>query len=364
MTMPSFVALFGRSATVSAAAHGRVNLIGEHTDYNDGFVLPVPIPQRTTVELSPRPDRLVRVASALDGGVVRTYKLGAEARSRDWTDYVQGVTATLAREGFGIHGFDARITSEVPAGSGLASSAALEVGLLHALRDAFALDLDDVRLALLGQRAENEFVGARVGVMDQMSASVGMADHALFLDTRELAWEHVALPNIIDLIVIHSGITHTNAAGGYNERRAECEQARAMLGIASLRDLRVGDLPPAGVLPPPLDRRVRHVVTENERVQGAVQALRAGAVARLGQLLTWSHESLRDDYEVSTPEIELLVSLAAGERGVFGARLTGGGFGGSIVAVAERGIGASVAQRVVEQFIARTGHGARVLLPA
>jgi galactokinase len=363
MGLAAFAELFGRGAEVMADAHGRVNLIGEHTDYNGGFVLPVPIPQRTTVELARREDRAVRVASALDGGAVHTFELGGEAPTGGWMDYVQGVTATLAQEGFRLRGFDARITSDVPAGSGLASSAALEVSLLRALRQALSLDLDDVRLALIGQHAENEFVGARVGVMDQMSASVGMTGHALFLDTRDLTWEQVALPETIDLIVIHSGISHANASSEYNVRRAECERACALLGIASLRDLRVSDLPPAGVLPPPLDRRTRHVVTENERVQGVVQALRAGAMARLGQLLTWSHESLRDDYEVSTPEIDRLVEAVARQRGVFGARLTGGGFGGSIVAVAERGAGSTAAEPAAIEYARQTGREPRLLLP-
>ena len=363
MSLPSFAEIFRRSHMVVGEAHGRVNLIGEHTDYNGGFVLPVPMPQRTTVELAPRDDRRVRVVSALDGGVLHAFELGAEARTDGWTDYVAGVTAALAREGLRIHGFDARISSDVPAGSGLASSAALEVSLLRALRHAFPLDLDDVRLALLGQQAENEFVGARVGVMDQMSAAVGSRGHALFLDTRDLTWEQVALPDTTELIVIHSGITHANASGGYNERRAECERACALLGVASLRDLRVSDLPAVGVLPSPLDRRVRHVVTENERVLGAVQALRVGATRRLGQLLVWSHESLGADYEVSIPAIDLLVEITAHQPGVFGARLTGGGFGGSIVAVAERGMGRAAAEQAVSEYKARTGSEARVLLP-
>jgi galactokinase len=364
MGVPSFAELFGRAPVVAEAAHGRVNLIGEHTDYNGGFVLPVPIPQRTCVELAPRDDRLVRIVSAYDGGLVHTYALGTETKTGSWTDYVQGVTASLATAGFELRGFDARIASDVPAGSGLASSAALEVALLRALRAAFALALDAVGLALIGQRAENEFVGARVGIMDQLCAAVGVPGHAIFLDTRSMEWCLVLLPEMLDLIVIHSGITHAHAGGAYNQRRAECERASALLGVTMLRQVRVRDLPPPGRLPPPLDRRVRHVVTENERVQGAVQALRRGALRRLGQLLAWSHESLRDDYAVSTPEIDLLVELTAGQPGVYGARLTGGGFGGCIVALAEHGAGKAAAAHAVQEYNARTRLPARVLLPA
>lgn len=361
--LPSFEELYGYAAAVTAAAHGRVNLIGEHTDYNGGFVLPVPIPQRTKVALAPRAGSTARLATALCPGPPREYILGEEERTGIWMDYVQGVTAIVRAEGLEIAGFDARIESEVPAGSGLASSAALTVALLRALRQAFHLDIDDIHLALLAQRAENEFVGARVGIMDPMVAVFGVPGTALFLDARSLEWQRVPMPDAIALIVIHSGITHANASGAYNARRAECERACALLGVVQLRDLRVRDLPPMGRLPPPLDRRVRHVVTENERVRGAVQALRLGAWRRLGELLTWSHESLRDDYEVSTPEIDQLVSLLAEEPGVYGARLTGGGFGGCIVAVADAAVATTAARTAATRYTAASGQAARVLLP-
>ena len=355
----SFAALFGRSATVTADAPGRVNLIGEHTDYNQGFVLPTPIPQRTVAELAPRADERVRAASATLSGGVEEYALGAETRGRGWLDYVQGLTWALRADGAVILGFDLRVTSSVPIGAGLASSAALEVAVLRALRAAFRLPLDDVELALLGQRAENDFVGARVGVMDQMVASLGADGRALLIDTRSLDCRSVPLPAGAELVVIDSGVAHTNRAGGYNARRAECERACALLGVTALRDLTVAD----AALPDPLARRVRHVVNENERVLAAAAALAAGDVARLGALLDASHASLRDDYEVSTPEVDLLVEAARAEPDVLGARLTGGGFGGAIVVLAHAGTGAAVGERITRRFTDRTGRSSTVLVP-
>ena len=354
-----FRALFGRSPSVTADAPGRVNLIGEHTDYNQGFVLPAPIPQRTVAELAPRTDEQVRAASASAGGAVEQYALGAETPGRGWLDYVQGLTWALSADGAVILGFDLRVASSVPIGAGLASSAALEVAVLRALRAAFRLPLDDVDLALVGQRAENEFVGARVGVMDQMAASLGVEGSALLIDTRSLAHRSVPLPAAAELVVIDSGVAHANRAGGYNARRAECERAAALLGVPALRDLAAADLPRAAALPDPLAHRVRHVVAENARVLEAVAALEAGDVVRLGTLLDASHASLRDDYEVSLPEIDRLVEVVRAEPEVLGARLTGGGFGGAVVALVRRDAAAAVAERVMR----RSGLSVTVLVP-
>jgi galactokinase len=359
----SFRALFGRSPSVTADAPGRVNLIGEHTDYNQGFVLPTPIPQRTVAELAPRPDEQVRVGSASLAGAMEGYVLGAETPGRGWLDYVQGLTWALRADGALILGFDLRVASSVPIGAGLASSAALEVAVLRALRAAFRLPLDDVELALLGQRAENEFVGARVGVMDQMAASLGIEGRALLIDTRSLEHRSVPLPAAAELVVIDSGVAHRNRAGGYNARQAECERACALLGVTALRDLVAADLPRAAVLPDPLAHRVRHVIGENERVRAAVAALEAGDIVRLGVLLDASHASLRDDYEVSTPEIDRLVAAARAEPETLGARLTGGGFGGAVVVLVRRGAAAAVAERVTRRFTRWTGRSATVPVP-
>jgi galactokinase len=362
--MSTFEALFGRPATVSASAPGRVNLIGEHTDYNQGLVLPVAIARRTTVELAPRVDGVIRAASAaMAAGEVVEYRLGTERRGLGWIDYLQGVTRTLEAEGHAFGGADLCIVSDVPVGGGLASSAALEVAFLRALREAFALPLDDLALALVGHRAENLFVGARVGVMDQIAASVGREGRALLLDARSLATAEVSVPEDLELVVVDSGVVHGHATGEYNRRRAECERAGALLGVTALRDLDAADLPRALALPPPLGRRVRHVVTENGRVEQAVAALRAGDAARLGAVLAAGHASLRDDYEVSTPDVDLLVDLLSAEAGVYGARMTGGGFGGAVLALAASGTGRAAGERAAAHYQARTGRTPAVLLP-
>jgi galactokinase len=360
--MPTFPSLFGRPAEVVASAPGRVNLIGEHTDYNGGLVLPTAIPQRTTVELALRDDGRVRVASAAVGGDARTYRLGAEARSGDWLDYVQGCTRVLA-ERAALRGFDALVTSDVPLGGGLSSSAALEVALLRALRTALALPLDDLALALLAHRAEHDFVGVRVGVMDQMAASLADMRTALFLDARSLAHTAVPLPASLALLVIDSGIAHRLIGGGYAERREECERAAALLGVATLRDVGPDDLARAPTLPDPLFRRARHVVTENARVSEAVAALRRGDVAALGALFLASHASMRDDFAVSLPELDALVEIAAADPAVYGARLTGGGFGGAVVAAARADAGPDTAARIAQAYRARTGARGRALVP-
>jgi galactokinase len=361
----SFQELFGSPPELVAHAPGRVNLIGEHTDYNGGFVLPMVIPQQTHVELRRRQDRRVRAFSANTSrqGEVLEFELGQEARGRGWLDFPQGVTSVLQREGHTLSGFEVRIASEVPLGSGLSSSASLDVCLLRALRQAFSLSLDDVRLAQLGQRVENDFVGAPVGVMDPMAISIASPGSALFLDTRDLRFEKVPLPPGMDPVIINSGVAHNHSAGDYRTRRAECERAAALLGVKELRDLSEADLPRAEELPDPLGRRVRHVVTENARVLATVEALRSGDLKKLGSLFYASHDSQRLDYEVSVPEIDMLVELAWADADVYGARLTGGGFGGSVVMMARAGTGATVAARICERYAARSSQKPTILVP-
>jgi galactokinase len=366
VTAPPFAELFGRPPLVAADAPGRVNLIGEHTDYNGGLVLPLAIPQRTRVELAPRdaPEKArVRAWTANLPRETEEYRLGEEKAGRGWLDYVQGVTQSLRLAGHKLGGFDLRVESDVPLGSGLSSSAALEVSLLRALREAFGLRLDDVEIALLGQKAENDFVGAPVGVMDQMASSLADERRALFLDTRHMRFERVPLPAGIEVAVIDSGISHNNAGGEYRRRREECERAAELLGFPQLRDLDIQDLWRLVALPEPLDRRARHVITENARVRAAVAAMQEGDLERLGKILNTAHDSLRDDFEVSLPEIDLLVDLARHEPGVYGARLTGGGFGGSIVVLTRAGEARAIADRVVAEYRQRTGRNGAVLVP-
>ena len=356
---------FGREPDVTASAPGRVNLIGEHTDYNDGFVLPLAVPLATRVAAARRTDDLALVSSReRDDGRIAEYQLGRERAGKGWLDYVQGVTDILRKSGHTLGGFDLALESDVPLGSGLASSAALLVAVMRALRELFGLTLDDVMLARLAQRAEVELVGARVGIMDQLCASLGDERHALFVDTRSLDYERVPFPASLELAVIGSGVAHSNAAGEYNTRRSECERACALLGVASLRDVGVADLPRIDALPAPLAGRARHVVTENQRVLDTVAALKANRLDELGPLLAASHRSMRDDYAVSVAEIDLLVDLASARPDVVGARLTGGGFGGSIIALTPAGGAAEAGRAIVHEYRAKSGRPGRLLVPA
>ena len=343
-----------------AAAPGRVNLLGEHTDYHGGLVLPTVLPQRTTVQLTTRPDDVVSVRSgAVDEAA--TYQIGREVSGRGWLDYVQGVTAALAARGMRTPGFDALIESTVPVGAGVSSSAALTVALLRALRQAAVLSLDDVAIARVAQAAETEFVGAPIGIMDQMACSVGREGEALFLDTRTLAYERIPLPASVAILVIHSGHTHDHATGEYATRRRESFEAAALLGVDQLRDLSITALPRLAALPAVLARRARHIITENQRVIDGVAALRAGDTAALGALFNASHTSMRDDYETSIADIDTLVSCGQADRDIYGARLTGGGFGGAVVMLARRGSGTMAAQRILTAYELRTGRSGTVL---
>jgi galactokinase len=353
-----FEAAFGRAPEVIASAPGRVNLIGEHTDYSDGFVLPIAIPQRTQVLLAQRYDAEVRAVSAnLGPRRAESFELGEERKRGGWIDYVQGTFAALRANGARVGGVDVAITSEVPVGAGLSSSAALEVALLRALREAFGLSLDDLALAVVGRAAETDFIGAPVGIMDQMAASLADESAALFLDTRSLSYQRVVLPPAVEIAVIDSGIAHGHATGEYRTRRAECDRAAMLLGVTMLRD--VSDVAMVDSLPEPLRRRARHVVTENARVLGAVTAMRGGDAIALGRLLDESHESLRVDFEVSVAAVDRLVELARRDGDVFGARMTGGGFGGAIVALTKAGYAAAAAARIVGAY----GDRGRQLVP-
>ena len=346
-----------------ASAPGRVNLIGEHTDYHEGFVLPTPIPQRTHVSLTARPDRIVRAKSGARGGAWEEFEIGREKPGRGWLDYVQGVTAMAARA-HALSGFDADIESDVPVGAGVSSSAALTVSLLKALRLLFALPMDDLAVATIARAAETDFVGAPVGIMDQMVCALGHADEALFLDTRDLSRSSIPLPPSIDLVVINSGITHQHAGGGYRDRRRESFEAAARLGVRVLRD--AADATPADLaqLPPLLRRRARHVISEHHRVSAAAAALRSSDVLRLRHLFAESHASMRDDYEITTPEVDRLVGLCTDHPAMIAARMTGGGFGGCVVALARRGEGALAAADVCRDYAAGGTVAGSVVVPA
>jgi galactokinase len=364
------VALFARTIggrpTGTWSAPGRVNLIGEHTDYNDGFVLPFAIGQRTHVALGPRDDGRIRVVSTFDAEPVEV-PLGELDRlfphHRDevpeWAAYPLGVAWALMRAGgrgaSEVTGVDLAIASDVPIGAGLSSSAAIEGAVATALDETWRLGLDRVALARVGRTAENEAVGAPTGIMDQMASMLGRADAAIFLDCRSLDADVVDLGFTdagLRLVVIDTGVKHSHATGGYGERRAACERGAAILGVAALRDVSVADLPRAEALMDELTfRRVRHVVTENQRVLDTVRTLRESGPRSIGELLLASHASMRDDFEISVPELDTAVE-AAMTAGAVGARMTGGGFGGAAIALVEESEVQTVSDAAVTAFAA------------
>ena len=335
-----FASRFGRTATGLWSAPGRVNLIGEHTDYNDGFVLPLAIDRRTVIALAPRTDRVIRVASSFAAETVEVSldELVPE-NLNGWSAYPLGVAWALGQFGANLAdlpGFEIYVDSDVPVGAGLSSSAALECAVAVALNDVWGLNLDRPTLARVGQLAENRVVGAPTGIMDQSASLLGQVDAAVFLDCRSLAAEVIPLglnPAGLELLIIDTRVSHSHATGGYAARRASCEAGARALGVPALRDLSVDDLPRAQTL---LDdetfRRVRHIVTENQRVLDTVQTLRSSGCAAIGDLLDASHRSMRDDFEISAPELDLAV-VTARAAGAIGARMTGGGFGGAAIAL-------------------------------
>ncbi len=342
--MSRFEDLFGRSPEVTARAPGRVNLLGEHTDYQGGFVLPAAIRQQTTVSLARNGRERHRLHSENLG---QTLEVTPGEVGEGFAPYVTGCIALSGQS----EPLDVFISSEVP-GGGLSSSAALELATLRALRELYGLPLDDVQLALLGQRVEHEFVGVMSGIMDQMASSLADTQHMLFLDTRSLERRKLPLPAGAQILVLDSGVPRTLAGSGYNERRAEVEEASRLLGVRELRDVQA--LSALATLPDLLRRRAHHVVSENARV---LEALDADA-ARFGELMDASHTSLRDDYQVSHPQVDELVALLQAQPGVFGARMTGAGFGGAVVALARQGQTEEVATAVLTAY---SGQGKQVV---
>ncbi|AEY89880.1 galactokinase [Streptomyces hygroscopicus subsp. jinggangensis 5008] len=354
-----FAELYGAEPEGVWAAPGRVNLIGEHTDYNDGFVMPFVLPHQAVAAVSRRDDGVLRLHSEdVEGGVVEL-RLDALApqTDREWTAYPAGVVWALREAGHEVTGADVHLSSTVPTGAGLSSSAALEVVIALALNDLYDLGLQRWKLARLCQRAENVYVGAPTGIMDQTASACCEQGHALFLDTRDLSQQQIPFDLVAEglrLLVVDTRVKHAHSGGEYGKRRAGCEKGAALLGVDALRDIpydgldaalaRLGD-------EEEVIRLVRHVVTEDERVERTVALLRAGDTRAIGPVLTEGHASLRDDFRISCPELDLVVDTALA-AGALGARMTGGGFGGSAIVLAEAADVDTLTKAVEEAFAA------------
>ncbi|MGV9344785.1 galactokinase [Streptomyces spiralis] len=356
-TREAFTALYGAEPDGVWAAPGRVNLIGEHTDYNDGFVMPFALPHVTIAAVARREDGVLRLHSAdVPGGPVelRVDEL-APGSDKDWTAYPAGVVWALREAGHAVTGADVHLTSTVPSGAGLSSSAALEVVVALALNDLCALGLKGWQLARLCQRAENVYVGAPTGIMDQTASACCEAGHALFLDTRDLSQRQIPFDLAgrgLRLLVVDTQVKHAHSDGEYGKRRAGCEKGAALLGVDALRDVPYDGL--AAALEQLGDeeevrRLVRHVVTENQRVERVVSLLESGDPRAIGPVLTEGHASLRDDFRISCPELDLIVDTAL-SAGALGARMTGGGFGGSAIVLTEEADVPALTKAIEEAF--------------
>ena len=351
-----FAEIFGAEPTAVVRAPGRVNLIGEHTDYNDGYVLPVAIDRSILVAASPRDDRQV-IIHTLDFGESVTFSLDdiEHDQAQAWSNYQRGVAYFLEEQGFKLPGLNAVIVGDVPIGSGLSSSAAIEVSMAYTWQVLAGFELSRVQLALLCQRAENEFVGINCGIMDQFVSALGQRDHALLIDCRSLYHQPVPLPAGAAIIVADTMKRRGLVDSEYNARRRECEEGvrilqRYLPQVQALRDVSTDQFVEyEGQLPENVRKRCRHIIYENERVLRSVAALQAGALAAFGQLMNESHASLRDDYEVSCAELDIMAEAAWKVGGVYGSRMTGAGFGGCTVSL--------VTEEVIEDFRGQVATG-------
>ena len=364
-----FQELYGATPRLFSAP-GRVNLIGEHTDYNEGWVLPMAIERRTHVAASSRADSRILVRSLnTDSSLEFDLRHPGPKQRGSWGDYIEGTAQALMQRGFTLHGANLLISSDVPAGAGLSASAALELAVgfaLASLGGAAAPDL--VKLALAGQAAEHEYVGTRCGIMDQYVTALGREGHALLIDCRSLEFNAVPVQlGTACVLICDTKVKHELSSSAYNERRQQCETGVALLapqvpGVRALRDVSEAVLEAhAASLPALIAQRCRHVVTENARTLAAADCLRAGRLAEFGALMVASHVSLRDDYEVSCPELDEAVNAALAEPGVYGSRMTGGGFGGCTVTLLEQSAVARVQAAIGSRFAARFGSSPQFL---
>jgi galactokinase len=352
----SFSARFGSAARIFRAP-GRVNLIGEHTDYNDGFVLPAAIDLYTWTAVAPRKDHNLHAFSENLNESSTLDLSDSDARAQNhWSDYVLGVALMLRKSGVPVSGADIAIHSNVPSGAGLSSSAALEVSVASALLGLSGHPLSLVEIAKLCQRAENDFVGARVGIMDQFASCFGSVDHAIVLDCRSLEYQRLPLPPDVQMVICNTMVKHGHSGGEYNDRRAQCEQGVQLLkkhfpSIRALRDVSLAQLQAyRSDLPDLSYRRCHHVISENERVLRSVAALQDGDLPVVGRCMAESHLSLKNDYEVSSRELDIMVEIATGKSGVIGSRMTGGGFGGCTINLVKTESVAAFKKNVADEY--------------
>lgn len=351
---------FGYAPTHTIQAPGRVNLIGEHTDYNDGFVLPCAIDYQTVIACAKRNDRQVRVIAVDYDNAQDSFSLDepiVSVQEPMWANYVRGVIKHLQKRHADFGGVDMVISGNVPQGAGLSSSASLEVAVGTVLQQLYALPLDGAAIAVNGQEAENQFVGCNCGIMDQLISALGQKDHAMLLDCRTLGTRPVSMPEDIAVVIINSNFRRSLVGSEYNTRREQCETGARFFEKQALRDVELAQFEAAeSKLDPQVAKRVRHVLTENARTLEAADALTRGDLKRMGELMAESHASMRDDFEITVPPIDALVEIVKaeiGERG--GVRMTGGGFGGCIVALMPLDLVDQVKAAVAEQYEAKTG---------
>ena len=354
-----FTNTFGHQPTHFFQAPGRVNLIGEHTDYNDGFVLPCAIDYQAMIAASPRDDQKVVATAHSFDGQVSEFELSlpiAHSEEAFWSNYVRGVATVLLEKGMDLKGVNIAIIGNVPQGAGLSSSACLEVVTGLTLTRMAGLDVSLKELALIGQQAENEFVGCKCGIMDQMISACGKADHAMLLDCRSLDTRLVSIPPSAAVVIINSNVKRGLVDSEYNTRREQCEAAAKHFGVSALRDITLAQLDAAkGDLDDLTFRRARHVVTENDRTEAAAEVLAVGDLVAMGELMARSHASMRDDFEITVPAIDAIVEIVKnviGSEG--GVRMTGGGFGGCVVALVPQDKVVAVKQAVEQHYPQRS----------
>jgi galactokinase len=354
--LEAFEKKFGQPAALLVRAPGRVNLIGEHTDYNDGFVLPMAIDHAVWIALRPRDDRRVSIAS-LDMDIPGDFSLDAlQQGGRDWFEYLKGVAWALQEEGYTLQGWEGIMSSDVPIGAGLSSSAAIEMATARTFSTVSGFDWDPAIMAQAGRKAENGWMGVSTGIMDQMASAACQEGHALFLDCRSLDFENIPLPDGVTVVVLDTATRRGLVDSGYNERFQQCQEAARHFGVKALRDVSPQELlEKRQGLDEVAYRRARHVVTEDQRVLDAIQAMRAGDAVKLGQLLDASHVSMRDDFEITNDALNTMVTIARRQPGCFGARMTGGGFGGCAMALVEVDKAAAFAETVAHEYQAETG---------